>query len=51
MGRQAHDPLDLGELATHLGVEYRSAAELVPMSALEELEGLQPFAFSACTFR
>lgn len=51
LGAQAHDPVDPEQLAKHLGVEYRSAGDLVPMSALEELEQLQPFAFSACTFR
>lgn len=43
-------PLDSRELARHLGLEVRSAADLVAMHKLEALEALQPGAFSACTF-
>lgn len=51
LGMQPHDPLEPERLATNLGVEYRSAGDLVAINALEELEQMQPFAFSACTFR
>jgi predicted transcriptional regulator len=50
MGKQAADPLDAMELARHVGAEVRSADELTSRERLEELEELQPGAFSACTF-
>lgn len=43
-------PLDLEALATHLGVRIVAADTLVPLERLQELERLQAFAFSACTF-
>jgi len=42
--------IDLSSLALHIGVEIISAAELVPLEELEELERLQPRCFSAATF-
>lgn len=50
MGIPAGGPLDATELAIHLGFEVRSAAELVDVARLEQLEAIQPGAFSACTF-
>lgn len=43
-------PLRGTDLAEHLGMEVRSAAELIDVGRLEELEAIQPGAFSACTF-
>ena len=42
--------LDVDQLAKHLGVTVRSAAQLVPISELERLHELQPGCFSAATF-
>jgi Zn-dependent peptidase ImmA (M78 family) len=50
MGVSAKDAISAEALAKHLGLEVRSAGELVGVARLEELEGLQPGAFSACTF-
>jgi hypothetical protein len=50
LGKKPTDPIDVAELAAHLGAEVRSADELVDRADLEELEELQPGAFSACTF-
>lgn len=44
------DALPLGELATFLGAELRSAADLIDVSRLTAIDQLQPGAFSACTF-
>ena len=43
-------PLDLPALAGSLEVRVVSAAELVPIESLEEVERIQAYAFSACTF-
>jgi Zn-dependent peptidase ImmA (M78 family) len=50
MGKQPSDPLNAMELARHVGAEVRCAEELTSRQKLEELERLQPGAFSACTF-
>jgi len=42
--------LDVDKLAAHLGVEVRSADELVDRAELEKLDDLQPRCFSAATF-
>lgn len=44
------DPLDLRALAAKHGIDIVAADSLVPRADLEELERLQAFAFSACTF-
>lgn len=44
------DILDIAQLAKHLKVAIVSADELVDRARLEELERIQAFAFSACTF-
>ena len=49
-GIGAHAPLDVSLLVTHLGASLRYADELVSVAKLEELELIQPGAFSACTF-
>lgn len=42
--------LDLSEAAESQGVLIISAAELVSIERLKEIEGIQAYAFSACTF-
>ena len=44
------ESLDLLAAADCLGVQVISAADLVPIERLQEIERLQAFAFSACTF-
>lgn len=51
MRLRATDPAMPRDLALHLGVEVRSGDELAPLSSFQELESIQPGAFSACTFR
>lgn len=50
MGLQPCDRLDIRDLARHLDVEIIRADQLVDRARLEELEQLQPRAFSAATF-
>lgn len=50
LGLRVVDALPLGRAATHFGAELRSAGDLVDITRLEEIEQLQPGAFSACTF-
>jgi Zn-dependent peptidase ImmA (M78 family) len=50
MGLGPYKPLDIKALARHVGAQLRSADELTSLAKLEELEALQPGAFSACTF-
>ena len=45
-----HAPLDLAAVAGSLGVLIVSADELVPLEQLQEIERIQAYAFSACTF-
>lgn len=51
LGLRPADPLDIKSLAEHLGIAIVPATELIGLERLEELERLQAFAFSACTFR
>lgn len=44
------EPLDLHQLAQCAGAQIIAADELVPLQRLQEIERLQAFAFSACTF-
>jgi Zn-dependent peptidase ImmA (M78 family) len=44
----ARFPLD--QLAASLNAELRSAADLIDISRLQQIDTLQPGAFSACTF-
>jgi len=44
VGISPHEPLD------HVGAQLRMADELTSLTRLQELEALQPGAFSACTF-
>lgn len=50
MGIRPSDPVDVLTLAAHLGAEVRDAGELIDITKLEELDEMQPGAFSACTF-
>jgi len=50
LGLRADQPLDPQSIAAHIGVEVRSAADLVDVDRLRRLEALQSDAFSACTF-
>ena len=44
------DPLDLSAAAGRLDVRIVPADDLVPIDQLQEIERLQAYAFSACTF-
>ena len=50
MGLGPYKPMDIKALACHVGAQLRTADELTSLTKLEELEALQPGAFSACTF-
>ncbi len=50
MGLGPYKPMDIEALARHVGAQLRAADELTSLAKLEELEALQPGAFSACTF-
>jgi hypothetical protein len=50
LGLQPHAHLPIRDLAEHLKIEIYGADELVERTELEELERLQPGAFSAATF-
>jgi Zn-dependent peptidase ImmA (M78 family) len=50
MGLGAYKPMDIMALARQVGAQLRTADELTSLTKLEELEALQPGAFSACTF-
>jgi Zn-dependent peptidase ImmA (M78 family) len=45
-----YKPLDIKALVRYVGAQLRTADELTSLTKLEELESLQPGAFSACTF-
>lgn len=50
IGLGPHKPLDISVLMRHVGAQLRKADELTSLGKLQELEALQPGAFSACTF-
>jgi Zn-dependent peptidase ImmA (M78 family) len=50
LGLGPYKPMDIKALARHVGAQLRAADELTSLVKLEELEILQPGAFSACTF-
>ena len=50
IGVQVTDRLDLSKAADSQGVRIISADELVPIEQLKEIERIQAYAFSACTF-
>lgn len=49
-GARSDRPLELTALAAHVGARVVAADDLVPIERLQEIERLQAFAFSACTF-
>ena len=51
LGLSERDQIEPFGLASRLGIEVKSAADLIDMQSLRELETLHPGAFSACTFR
>jgi Zn-dependent peptidase ImmA (M78 family) len=50
IGALSDRPLDLNALAERAGARIIAADELVPIERLQEIERLQAFGFSACTF-
>lgn len=50
MGLGPYKPMNIKALVRHVGAQLRTADELTNLTKLEELEALQPGAFSACTF-
>ena len=50
IGLAKDDAIDITHLAKRMNVSIVSADELVDIERLEELERIQTFAFSACTF-
>jgi Zn-dependent peptidase ImmA (M78 family) len=50
LGIGQYKPLDIQTLISHVGAQLRQADELASVAKLEELEAIQPGAFSACTF-
>jgi len=50
LGLRLTERLPLDRLASSVNAELRSAADLIGVERLEEIDTLQPGAFSACTF-
>jgi Zn-dependent peptidase ImmA (M78 family) len=50
LGLRPTERLPLDQLAASMNAELRSAADLITIERLEEIDALQPGAFSACTF-
>lgn len=50
LGLAAHDPVDAADVVALHGATLVSADDLVALERLEDLERIQSFAFSACTF-
>lgn len=50
LGLRDRDRLPMEVLAQHLGADLRSASDLIDVTRLQQIEDLQPGAFSACTF-
>src|SRR6266540_2523789 len=44
------EPVDVFQIAKHLGIRVIAADELIDAARLHDLERVQAFAFSACTF-
>ena len=51
LGLNAADPVAPKLIAELLGIEVRAGDELLPRERFQELEDIQPDAFSACTLR
>jgi hypothetical protein len=50
LGTEIAEPFDMNAAAVSLGARIVLADSLIPRARLEQLEELQPFGFSACTF-
>jgi Zn-dependent peptidase ImmA (M78 family) len=50
LGRAPTSKLSIDEAAAHLGIRVIAASELIDVARLHDLERIQAFAFSACTF-
>jgi Zn-dependent peptidase ImmA (M78 family) len=50
LGLGPAEPVDMFQLAKHLGIRVIAANELIDLARLQDLERVQAFAFSACTF-
>jgi Zn-dependent peptidase ImmA (M78 family) len=50
LGQAPISKLSAKEVAEHLGIRVIAADELIDITRLQELERIQAFAFSACTF-
>jgi Zn-dependent peptidase ImmA (M78 family) len=50
LGLGPGEPVDVSQIAKHLGIRVISADELIDDARLHDLERVQAFAFSACTF-
>jgi Zn-dependent peptidase ImmA (M78 family) len=50
LGQAPKSRLSIEEVATHLGIRVIAADKLIDITRLQELERIQAFAFSACTF-
>jgi Zn-dependent peptidase ImmA (M78 family) len=50
LGQAPASKLSIEAIANHLGIRIIAADELIDITRLQELERIQAFAFSACTF-
>lgn len=50
LGLGPAEPVDIFQIAKHLGIRVIAADELIDAARLQDLERVQAFAFSACTF-
>jgi len=50
LGLGPAEPVDVLQVAKHLGIRVIAADELIDATRLQDLERVQAFAFSACTF-
>jgi Zn-dependent peptidase ImmA (M78 family) len=50
LGLSPAEPVDMFQIAKHLGIRVIAADELIDAARLHDLERIQAFAFSACTF-
>ena len=50
LGLGPAEPVDMFQIAKHLGIRVIAADELIDAARLQDLERVQAFAFSACTF-
>ena len=50
LGLGPAEPVDMFQIAKHLGIRVIAADELIDAARLQDLERVQAFTFSACTF-